>query len=248
MGKTFTSCQAAAIQQEKSVRIQTVHSDSWATAMDMKVWWSNWLFYTWWYHMQQDGSSSTMSFLGHSVPGWNSRWCRGCGCWLGRCSGSWNSWCRRVEEINVQTYYWDHKRYGYGRKGRIHVCISGEFDAYDINRDGQFVYEEFAFTLVKMFPMQQPEEFRGLFQEADLNYEPRDEKTCFCHMPSAQSDQRLCCSLLRSFNIYIQNFKTLASPCSWAGLFDFSGSQTPKTGFLVTWLIYIIFWVLVREW
>ena len=40
---------------------------------------------------------------------------------------------------------------------------------------------------------------------------------------SAQSDQRLCCSLLRlyyTYTYYIQNFKSLASPCSWAGRFE----------------------------
>ena len=39
---------------------------------------------------------------------------------------------------------------------------------------------------------------------------------------SAQSDQRLCCSLLRYYNIsrfYSRNFKTLAGLCSWAGQF-----------------------------
>ena len=40
---------------------------------------------------------------------------------------------------------------------------------------------------------------------------------------SAQSDQRLCCSLPRYYNIlnfYIWNFKPLASFCSWAGQFE----------------------------
>ena len=40
---------------------------------------------------------------------------------------------------------------------------------------------------------------------------------------SAQSDQRLCCSLSRRYNMYTcysQNFKTLASLCSRAGRFE----------------------------
>ena len=40
---------------------------------------------------------------------------------------------------------------------------------------------------------------------------------------SAQSDQHLCCSLPRYYNtssFYIQNFKPLASFCSWAGRFE----------------------------
>ena len=63
-------------------------------------------------------------------------------------------------------------------------------------------------------------------------FEPHHEKTCFCHMrttkahlacTSTQSDQRLCYSLLRLYNIcsfYMQNFKPLASLCSWAGRFE----------------------------
>ena len=49
-----------------------------------------------------------------------------------------------------------------------------------------------------------------------LVFEPRHEKTCLCHMrTSAQSDQRLCCSL----PCYSQNFKTRASLCGLAGRF-----------------------------
>ena len=57
-------------------------------------------------------------------------------------------------------------------------------------------------------------------------------KCVLCHMrttktqikacASAQSDQRLCCSLTRLYNIsrfYSQNFKTLASFCGCAGRF-----------------------------
>ena len=51
---------------------------------------------------------------------------------------------------------------------------------------------------------------------------------------SMQSDQRLCCSLLRQYNIhtcYIQNFKTLASFCSWAGWFVSYPVRNPKDRF-----------------
>ena len=54
---------------------------------------------------------------------------------------------------------------------------------------------------------------------------------------SAQSDQRLCCSLPRQYNtssFYIRNFKHLPSFCR----LSLPWSQTPKTGFLVTRLIY----------
>ena len=59
---------------------------------------------------------------------------------------------------------------------------------------------------------------------------------------SAQSDQQLCCSLLRQYNTstcYGWNFKTLASLCSLAGWFE----SYPKTGFLVTGLI-LCWWIL----
>ena len=78
------------------------------------------------------------------------------------------------------------------------------------------------------------------------SYEPRHEKTCFalCEQQrrrsacaSAQSDQHLCCSLPGQYmyNIYIQNFKPLASFCDWAGQFESYLVANP--GFLVTRLI-----------
>ena len=54
-------------------------------------------------------------------------------------------------------------------EGKVEYAFPDEFDSYDMNRDGQIEYEEFAFTLMRIFPMQQPEEFRGPFQDADLN-------------------------------------------------------------------------------
>ena len=51
---------------------------------------------------------------------------------------------------------------------------------------------------------------------------------------SAQSDQRLCCSLLRQYNISrfcSLNFKTLASFCGCAGQFVFGWSDTPEDTF-----------------
>ena len=54
---------------------------------------------------------------------------------------------------------------------------------------------------------------------------------------SAQSDQRLCCSLHRQYNTSTCNsrhFKTLASLCGGAGGLSRTWSKPPKTGFLVT--------------
>ena len=63
-------------------------------------------------------------------------------------------------------------------------------------------------------------------------FEPRHKKTCFCPMrttralislQSAQSDQYLCCSLLKQYNIcscYVLNFKTQANLCGCAGRFE----------------------------
>ena len=38
-----------------------------------------------------------------------------------------------------------------------------------MNRDGQIEYEEFAFTLMTLLPMEQPEEIRGPFEDVDIN-------------------------------------------------------------------------------
>ena len=49
-----------------------------------------------------------------------------------------------------------------------------------------------------------------------------------------QSDQRLCCSLLRYYNTYtwsIQNLKNLASLCSWAGQFESYLVENPEDRF-----------------
>ena len=51
---------------------------------------------------------------------------------------------------------------------------------------------------------------------------------------SMQSDQCLCCSLLRQYNTYtcyIQSFKTLASFCRWAGRFEAYLVVNPKHRF-----------------
>ena len=57
---------------------------------------------------------------------------------------------------------------------------------------------------------------------------------------SAQSDQHLCCSLLREYDMstcFIQRFKILASFCSWAGWFDW---KSLKTHFRMMWLILLL--------
>ena len=57
---------------------------------------------------------------------------------------------------------------------------------------------------------------------------------------SAQSDQHLCCSLLKAYDMYtcyIQSFKILASCCSWAGWFEpYLVKKKTKTHFRVMWL------------
>ena len=48
---------------------------------------------------------------------------------------------------------------------------------------------------------------------------------------SAQSDQRLCCSLPKEYNtsnFYIRNFKPLPSVCSWAGRFESTLVANPE--------------------
>ena len=56
---------------------------------------------------------------------------------------------------------------------------------------------------------------------------------------SVQFDQRLCCSLLRQYNIsrfYSRNFKTLASFCR-CGVWP--GRKLPKTRIVVSWFNYV---------
>ena len=50
-----------------------------------------------------------------------------------------------------------------------------------------------------------------------------EQQRCRSACASAQSDQHLCCSLLRQYDMYtcsIQSFKILASFCSWADWFE----------------------------
>ena len=64
-----------------------------------------------------------------------------------------------------------------------------------------------------------------------------EQQRCRSACASAQSDQRLCCSLPWWYNrssFYIRNFKPLLSSWSWAGRFESSLLATPKTCFLVT--------------
>ena len=65
--------------------------------------------------------------------------------------------------------------------------------------------------------------------------EPRHEKICLCYMrttcASAQSDQRLCCSLPRQYNtssFYIQNFKPFSRFCGCAGRFESTLVANPE--------------------
>ena len=80
-------------------------------------------------------------------------------------------------------------------------------------------------------------------QKTWLKYGPHHEKTCYaiCKQQkrrsacaSPQSDQGLCYSLLRQYNtssFYIQNFKPLASLCSWAGRFESTVVANPEDRF-----------------
>ena len=64
-----------------------------------------------------------------------------------------------------------------------------------------------------------------------------EQQRCRSACTPPQSDQHLCCSLLRYYNtssFYIQNFKTLVCLCNWAGRFESYLEKNPKTGFLVT--------------
>ena len=67
----------------------------------------------------------------------------------------------------------------------------------------------------------------GLFNWArsceNVSYDICEQQRCRSACESPQSDQHLCCSLLRYYDMYtcyIQSFKILASFCSWAGWFE----------------------------
>ena len=56
----------------------------------------------------------------------------------------------------------------------------------------------------------------------NVSYAICEQQRCRSACASAQSDQHLCCSLLRQYDIYtcyIQSFVILASFCNWAGWF-----------------------------
>ena len=61
-----------------------------------------------------------------------------------------------------------------GLEDMVEYALPDEFDIYDMNRDGQIEYEEFVFTLMRLAPMQQPEEMRGPFLDTDLNSKQRE--------------------------------------------------------------------------
>ena len=64
----------------------------------------------------------------------------------------------------------------------------------------------------------------------------------------AKSDQRLLYLLSGKYNSSVRpmkTFNTLASLCSWAGLFRLTRSETSKTGFLALWSKNI--WTTTRE-
>ena len=68
------------------------------------------------------------------------------------------------------------------------------------------------------------------------------QQRCRSACASAQSDQRLCCSLSRqynTYNYYSRNSYALSRFYSWAGWFETPSRTTPNTSFLVAWLKWI---------
>ena len=69
------------------------------------------------------------------------------------------------------------------------------------------------------------------------------QQRCRSACASAQSDQHLCCSLLRYYDMYtcyIQSFNILASFCSWAGWFECYLVENPRRHIFV-WCGSIVF-------
>ena len=66
----------------------------------------------------------------------------------------------------------------------------------------------------------------------NVSYAICEQQWCRSACASAQSDQHLCCSLLRlyyMYTCYIQSFKILASFCSWAGWFEYYLVESPRS-------------------
>ena len=65
----------------------------------------------------------------------------------------------------------------------------------------------------------------------NVSYAIRKQQRRSGAFASAQSDQHLCCSLLRKYYMctcYTQSFKILASFCSWAGWFESYLVENPR--------------------
>ena len=77
----------------------------------------------------------------------------------------------------------------------------------------------------------------GSLAMQEKEYEPRHEKTCFCHMWTTKAF--VVCSLN---SCYVQNFKTLASFSSWAGWFEFNLVANPRRQAFLWHGSYCIFW------
>ena len=61
--------------------------------------------------------------------------------------------------------------------------FSDDFSDYDLNQDKELEYEEFAFAVMKQFPMGQPEELRVPFFLADANGDERLDMDEFVGAP-----------------------------------------------------------------
>ena len=67
--------------------------------------------------------------------------------------------------------------------GMVMYPFSDEFSDYDLNQDKEIEYEEFAFAVMKQFPMGQPEEMRVPFFWADANGDERLDMDEFVGAP-----------------------------------------------------------------
>ena len=100
----------------------------------------------------------------------------------------------------------------------------------------------------------------------NVSYAICEQQRCRSACASAQSDQHLCCSLLRQYDMYtccIQSFVILASFCSWAGwfvpylvenprryIFAWCGSVWSRHSVCIYWMQCnhtVLIWVSSRE-
>ena len=79
----------------------------------------------------------------------------------------------------------------------------------------------------------------------NVSYAICEQQRCRLACASAQSDQHLCCSLLRQYDMYTSSIKILASFCSWAGWFESYLVENPRRHIFAWCGSYLNIWFIL---